>query len=77
LPGTAGIFYLINGNKQFKKILSFSKGGTKMNEQVNKNNEQNAANPQSTMKSSDSQPQKREIPKIKQGGCGCGKRRQL
>jgi hypothetical protein len=43
-----------------------------MNGQVN--NEQNAANPQNTMKSSDSLPIKREIPKIKQGGCGCGKR---
>lgn len=49
-----------------------------MNEQGN--NEQNEANPQNTqnvIKSSNSQPIKREIPKIKQGGCGCGKRRQL
>ncbi|HDX9577781.1 TPA: hypothetical protein ROX88_001283 [Bacillus pseudomycoides] len=49
-----------------------------MNEQPK--NDQNVANPQNAqnaMKSSDSQQIKREILKIKQGGCGCGKRRQL
>lgn len=43
-------------------------------------NEQNAANlqnPQNAMKLSDSQQIIREILKIKQGDCGCGKRRQL
>lgn len=49
-----------------------------MNGQVN--NEQNAANPQNTQnvtKSLHFYPIKKEIPKIKQGGCGCVKRRQL
>ena len=52
-----------------------------MNEQPK--NEQNAANlqnpqdSQNAMKLSDSQQIIREILKIKQGGCGCGKRRQL